>query len=225
MIGEEQNFGICKEATETTALSIKKVVDEGVQVGIVIGGGNLFRGEKTSKDLQIPRAQADYIGMLATLMNGLILKQALDNLGCECRIMSALKCIELAEPVIWNKAIEHLEKHRVIIFSGGTGNPYFTTDTAASLRASEIRADILLKATKVDGVFDKDPKTHSDAKKYTNLTFTEVLEKNLKVMDATAISLCRDNGIPILVFNLFKEDNLLKAVYGENCGTIVQGDG
>lgn len=218
------SFGISKEACTTLAASIQEILSLGVQCGIVLGGGNIFRGLQGSSALSIPRAQADYVGMLATLMNGLIFQEALIQQGINCRVMSSLKILELTEPALWNKAIDYLERGRVVIFVGGTGNPYFTTDTAAALRASEIKADILLKGTKVDGIYDKDPKQNANAKLFKRLSFTKFLEKNLKVMDATAISLCRDNHLPIKVFNALNKGALKQAVCSADSGTVVTGE-
>lgn len=223
LMGTHQ-FGISKESCNELAQSIKAMADLGVQFGIVIGGGNIFRGLQGSQALSIQRAQADYVGMLATLMNALIFQEALASAGLDCRIMSSLKLLELTEPAQWNKAIDYLEKGRVIIFAGGTGNPYFTTDTAAALRASEIQADILLKGTKVEGVYNKDPKQFSDAIKYDTISFTDALDQHLKVMDATAISLCRDNEISIKVFNSLNKNALKMAIFDPNFGTLIQGE-
>ncbi len=219
-----QHFGIEKEACSTLASTIKEIVDMGVQIGIVLGGGNIFRGLHGSESLGIKRAQADYIGMLATLMNGLIFQQTLSNAGIDSRVMSGYKGFDIVEPAIWSMAVKHLDKQRVVIFVGGTGNPFFTTDTAAALRASEIDAQLLIKATKVDGVYDKDPLQYPNAKKYDTLNYTQVLEQNLKVMDATAISLCRDNDIPIMVLNMTSKTALVDAIHHKNTGTLVRGE-
>lgn len=196
-----QGFGIQQEALERLAQSLKTVKEEGIQLGIVIGGGNLFRGIQLN-NATIPRTPADQIGMLATLMNGLLLEQALNAIGCSARVLTALECPRVAETYTWHKATEYLSKGDILIFSGGTGNPYFTTDTAAALRASEIQADVLVKATKVDGVYDKDPLKHKDAIKYDTITYSQVLNDKLKIMDATAIAMCRESSTPVFVFNM-----------------------
>lgn len=200
---------------------IKECVDLGVQIGIVVGGGNFWRGRTSGK---MDRTRADHIGMLATAMNALAVADALESLGVTVRVQTAIPMQAVAEPYIRNRSMRHLEKGRVVIFGCGTGNPFFSTDTAASLRAAEIEADIIFKATMVDGVYDKDPKAYSDAVKYDKLTFTEVLEKGLNVMDATAAAMCKDNDLPILVFNIDEPENILKAVCGESIGTIVKED-
>jgi uridylate kinase len=204
------------------AQEIKEVKNLGLEVAIVIGGGNIFRGMAASST-GMDRASADYMGMLATVMNGIALQDALEKIDVQTRVQTAIEMREVAEPYIRRRAIRHLEKGRVVIFSGGTGNPYFTTDTAASLRAMEIGADIILKATKVDGVYDQDPLLHKGARKFEELTYLDVLKKRLKVMDATAISLCMDNRIPIVVFNLKKRGNVKRVVLGERVGTKVRG--
>jgi uridylate kinase len=194
-------------------------------VGIVIGGGNIFRGIHLEK-MGLQRTPADLMGMLATLINGIALQQALASIHCPAKVMSSLECPRAVEPYSWRRALECLEEGNVLIFVGGTGNPYFTTDTAAALRASEIRADIFLKATKVDGVYDKDPLKYSDAKKYNSLSYSQALAEKLEVMDATSIALCRNNNIPMLVFNmnLLEEDKILAALSEKSLGTIVKGD-
>lgn len=192
-----------------------------VQMGIVIGGGNIFRGLSASAQ-GMDRASSDYMGMLATVINSLALQDALEKRGLATRVQSAIAMSEIAEPYIRRKAIRHLEKGRIVIFAAGTGNPYFTTDTAASLRAMEINADVIMKATKVDGIYDKDPKEHKDAELYEELTYMDVLKQGLKVMDATAITLCMDNKLPIITFNLTKRGNIARVVRGESIGTIVQ---
>ena len=197
--------------------AIKEVVDAGAEVGIVVGGGNFWRG-RTSGDME--RTRADQIGMLATVMNALSVADALENLGVEVRVQAALQMQQVAEPYIRNRATRHLEKGRVVIFACGTGNPFFSTDTAAALRAAEINADIIFKATMVDGVYDKDPKKYPDAVKYDTLTFTQVLTDQLNVMDMTAATMCRDNKLPILVFDM-AEGNFVKAINGEKIGTLV----
>jgi len=198
---------------------IKKCADLGVQVGIVVGGGNFWRGRSSGK---MDRTRADHIGMLATAMNALAVADALESLGVTVRVQTAVTMQSVAEPYIRNKAMRHFEKGRVVIFGCGTGNPFFSTDTAASLRAAEIEADIIFKATMVDGVYDKDPKVYPDAVKYDQITFTEVLEKGLNVMDSTAAAMCKDNNLPILVFNIDEPENILKAVCGEPIGTVVK---
>jgi uridylate kinase len=198
------------------------VVAIGVQLGIVIGGGNIFRGLAASAE-GMERTCADYMGMLATVINSLALQSTLERVGVPTRVQTAIEMREVAEPFIQRRAIRHLEKGRVVIFAAGTGNPYFTTDTAATLRAVEIKADIILKATNVDGVYDRDPVLYADAIMYDKVSYTEVLTKNLKVMDATAISLCRDNGLPLNIFNLQKAGNIKRVICGENVGTIVGG--
>ena len=196
-----QKFGITEDACRDMALAIKGMRDDGLQVAIVIGGGNIFRGISLN-ELGVQRTPADQMGMLATLMNGIALQQALSYIGCRTRVMSALECPKVADPYSWHHAIEALESGNVLIFVGGTGNPYFTTDTAAALRASEIHADILLKATKVDGIYNKDPLINRDAIKYDVMTYSQILAEKLAVMDATATALCMSNKIPMLVFNM-----------------------
>ncbi len=198
--------------------SIKKCVDAGVQVGVVVGGGNFWRGRSSGA---MDRTRADHIGMLATAMNALAIADSLEALGCDVRVQTAIIMQQVAEPYIRNKAVKHLKKGRVVVFGCGTGNPFFSTDTAASLRAVEIEADIFLKATLVDGVYDKDPHKYSDAKKYDTLTFSQVLSDELGVMDSTAATMCRDNGMKMLVFDLSRPDNIYDAVMGENVGTVV----
>jgi uridylate kinase len=199
---------------------IKEVVDLGVEIAVVIGGGNFWRGTSASAN-GIDRTTADYIGMLATIMNALGLQNALENIGVLTRVQTAISMQEVAEPFIRRKAVRHLEKKRVVIFAGGTGNPYFTTDTAAALRALEIDAEIIFKATKVDGVYDKDPKRFKDAKKYRELDFTTALNKDLRVMDSTAISLCRENNLPIIVFDIKVPGNIKGVIMGKEIGTLV----
>ena len=199
--------------------SIKKCADIGTEVGIVVGGGNFWRGRSSGN---MDRTRADHIGMLATAMNALAVADALESLGAIVRVQTAISMQQVAEPYIRNRAVRHLEKGRIVIFGCGTGNPFFSTDTASSLRAAEIEADIILKATMVDGVYDKDPHKYSDAVKYDTLTFAEVLNKNLAVMDSTAASMCKDNNIPILVFNLSRPDNIFDAVCGKESGTLVK---
>jgi len=218
----KHSSGIDQEVVGAVAAEIREVVALGVQLGIVIGGGNIFRGLAASAE-GMERTCADYMGMLATVINSLALQSALERAGVPARVQTAIEMKEVAEPFIQRRAIRHLEKGRVVIFAAGTGNPYFTTDTAATLRAVEIKADIILKATKVDGVYDRDPVRYADAMMYDKISYTEVLTKNLKVMDATAISLCRDNGLPLSVFNLQKAGNIKRVICGENVGTIVGG--
>lgn len=214
--------GIDPEVVEVVAGEIREVAALGVQLGIVIGGGNIFRG-MTASAKGMDRTTADYMGMLATVINSLALQSALEHVGVPTRVQTAIEMREIAEPFIQRRAVRHLEKGRVVIFAAGTGNPYFTTDTAATLRAVEIKADIILKATKVDGVYDRDPVKYADAVMYKKISYTEVLTKNLKVMDASAISLCRDNGLPLNVFNLQKAGNIKRVICGEPVGTIVGG--
>ncbi|MEI7637379.1 MAG: UMP kinase [Syntrophus sp. (in: bacteria)] len=218
----ERSFGIDFDTVNVIAKEIKEVVDLGVQLGLVVGGGNIWRGAEAAKR-GMERSAADYTGMLATLINCLALQHALEHIGVQTRVQSALGVQEIAEPYIQRRAIRHLEKGRVVIFAGGTGNPFFTTDTAASLRAVEIRAEVIMKATKVDGVYDRDPVGNPDAIMFKKISYNEVLTKNLKVMDATAISLCRENGLPIIVFNLKKTGNIKAVICGNNIGTLVEG--
>lgn len=213
-------FGIDPEVNNSIARQVKEVNREGTQIAIVIGGGNIFRG-LTAASSGMDRSTADYMGMLATMLNGLALQDALEKSGVYTRVMTAIEMRELAEPYIRRRAIRHLEKGRVIIFVCGTGNPYFTTDTAAALRAVEINADMILKATKVDGVYSKDPVKHKTAKKFDKLSYMEVLKKKLKVMDTTAVSLCMDNELPIVVFNIKKSGNIRRAINGQKIGTVI----
>jgi len=213
-------FGIDPATVDFIAGEIKSTVAKGAQVAVVIGGGNIFRGvEAATRGME--RVTADNMGMLATAINALALQNALERTGTPTRVQSAIEMRELAEPYIRRRAIRHLEKGRVVIFAAGTGNPYFTTDTAAALRAVEINAEIILKATKVDGVYSSDPARNPEAKKFKSITYIDVLRKGLKVMDSTAISLCMDNRLPIMVFNLRKKGNIIKAVSGANVGTII----
>ena len=216
----ELGFGIDPKVNTSIAKQIKEVRNEGVDVAVVIGGGNIFRG-LTAASRGMDRSTADYMGMLATMLNGLALQDALEKIGTDTRVITAIEIRELAEPYIRRRAIRHLQKGRVVIFVCGTGNPYFTTDTAAALRAMEIGADLIMKATKVDGVFSKDPVKYKNARKYDTLTYLEVLKKKLKVMDATAISLCMDNSLPIMVFNVKKTGNIKRAVNGQKIGTLI----
>jgi uridylate kinase len=218
----KSSFGIDPEVVDTIASEIRGVVDLGVQLGVVIGGGNIFRGVEAGAR-GMDRTSADYMGMLATVINSLALQSALEHRDVETRVQTAIEMKAIAEPFIQRRAIRHLEKGRVVIFGAGTGNPYFTTDTAATLRAVEIKADILIKATKVDGIYDRDPVRDANAVKYKKISYTEVLTKNLKVMDSTAISLCRDNALPLVVFNLQTAGNIKRVVCGEAVGTVVGG--
>lgn len=211
------NTTVIKQIAEDVSAAYKT----GVQIGLVIGGGNIFRGVAASAE-GMDRASSDYMGMLATMINALALQDALENAGVPTRVQSAIAMAEIAEPYIRRRAIRHLEKGRLVIFGAGTGNPYFTTDTAASLRAMEINAQIIMKATKVDGIYDKDPMKNPDATKYDRISYIDVLNQGLQVMDSTAISLCMDNKLPIMTFDLMKSGNILKAVMGEQIGTIVQ---
>src|SRR5512144_876440 len=218
----DQPFGIDPAVTSFIAHEIGEIQQLGVQTGIVIGGGNLFRGLAASAK-GMDRATGDYLGMLATVINARALQDALEHHGIVTRLATAIEMRAVAEPFIRRRALRHLEKGRVVVFAAGTGNPYFTTDTAAALRAMEINADAILKATKVDGVYDRDPKADPRAKKFRKLTYIDVLQRNLKVMDATAVSLCMDNGLPIVVFDLTKRGNIVRAVLGEEIGTVVRG--
>ena len=210
--------GLNYDVMNSICESIKKCVDAGVQVGVVVGGGNFWRGRSSGA---MDRTRADHIGMLATAMNALALADVLESLGCIVRVQTAITMQQVAEPYIRNRAVRHMEKGRVVIFGCGTGNPFFSTDTAASLRAVEIEADIFLKATLVDGVYDKDPHKYPDAKKYDQLTFSQVIGEDLGVMDSTAAAMCRDNKMKMLVFDLSRPDNIFDAVMGENVGTVV----
>ncbi len=219
----EQGYGIDPLTITTIANEVKEVVECGVQLALVIGGGNIFRGLAASSK-GMDRASADYMGMLATMINSLAMQDALEKIGVDTRVQSAIAMQEVAEPYIRRRAIRHLEKGRVVIFGAGTGNPYFTTDTAASLRAMEIGAEVILKGTKVDGVYSADPKKDPTALKFSKLTYIEVLKKGLQVMDATATSLCMDNNLPIIVFDVTTDGNVKKVVCGEEIGTIVKGE-
>ena len=219
----EQEFGISSDVITSYAKQIKEIVDLGVEVSIVIGGGNIFRGISGAAQ-GVDRVTGDHMGMLATVINSLALQNSIEKLGVPTRVQTAIEMPKVAEPFIKRRAQRHLEKGRVVIFGAGTGNPYFTTDTAAALRAIEMETDVVIKATKVDGIYDKDPVKYPDAKKYETVTYNEVLAKDLKVMDATAISLCRENKLPIIVFNSLIEGNLKKVVMGEHIGTIVVAD-
>jgi uridylate kinase len=217
----EKSFGIDRSFTTYLAQEIKDIHALGIEISVVIGGGNIFRGVSDSAR-GMDRVAADHMGMLATVINGIALQDALEREGVFTRVQSAIEMREVAEPFIRRRAIRHLEKGRVVIFAGGTGNPYFSTDTAAALRAMEIKAQIILKGTKVDGIYDADPQIHKDAVKFESLTYLEVLKRELKVMDATAISLCKDNQLPIIVYSLRQAGNLRRIVTGERVGTIVK---
>lgn len=219
LMGDKQ-YGIDTDKLNEYSREIKKAVDMGCEVAIVIGGGNIFRGVSGAAK-GMDRVQGDYMGMLATIINGMALQGALEDIGLKTRLQTAIEMDKIAEPFIKRRAVRHLEKGRVVIFGAGTGNPYFTTDTAATLRAIEIGADVILKGTRVDGIYDSDPEKNDNAVKFNNLSFTEVIEKNLKVMDMTAFTLSQENNLPIIVFDMNKEDNLLKIISGENVGTIV----
>ncbi|MGM9977632.1 MAG: UMP kinase [Clostridium sp.] len=214
----ESGFGLDFNVAKRIALEIKELVDMGIQVGAVVGGGNIWRGRSGEG---MDRTTADYMGMLATCINGLALQDSLEQIGVDTRVQTAIEMKAVAEPYIRRRAVRHLEKGRVVIFSAGTGNPYFSTDTTAALRAAEIEAEVILLAKKVDGVYDKDPHKYDDAKKYDKLTYLEILDQGLQVMDSTATTLCMDNNIPILVFGLDEPGNIRKAVNGENIGTLV----
>jgi uridylate kinase len=220
MLAGEQGYGIQPSVLEGLADEIAGVVALGVQVAVVIGGGNIFRGIAASAS-GMERASADYMGMLATVLNALALQNALERKGTSTRVQSAIEMRQLAEGYIRRRAIRHLEKNRVVIFAGGTGNPYFSTDTAAALRAMEIGAQVIMKGTKVDGIYDSDPLTNANAKKYADIPFMTILNQNLKVMDSTAVSLCMDNKLPLIVFNLKEKGNFERVVRGEPIGTLV----
>lgn len=216
-----KSYGIDPDVLEQYAQEIKKVHELGVEIAIVIGGGNIFRGVQGVEGGMDDRAQADYMGMLATVINAMALQGALEKHGLYTRLLSAIKMEQIAEPFIRRRAIRHLEKGRIVIFGAGTGNPYFTTDTAASLRSVEIEADVLLKGTRVDGIYSADPEKDSSAVRYNNLTFTEAIQRQLKVMDMTAFTLCQENQLPIVVFDMNKTDNLVNLLKGEEVGTLV----
>ncbi|MBR4092511.1 MAG: UMP kinase [Oscillospiraceae bacterium] len=217
----EKSMGLDYNIITGICESIKKCYDAGVEIGIVVGGGNFWRGRSSGA---MDRTRADHIGMLATAMNALAVADILESIGVPVRVQTAITMQQVAEPYLRNRAVRHLEKRRVVIFGCGTGNPFFSTDTAASLRAAEIDAEIILKATMVDGVYDKDPNQYDDAVRYSTINFSEILAKGLKVMDMTAASMCRDNNIPILVFNLDNPDNIYKSLLGEDVGTLVTTD-
>jgi len=219
-LGDAQGMGISPEAVQHMADQIREVRDLGVQVVMVVGGGNIFRG-LTGSERGIERATGDYMGMLATIINSLALQDALEKLGAPTRVQSAIAMAQIAEPFIRRRAVRHLEKGRVVIFGGGTGNPYFSTDTAAALRANEIGAEVILKATKVDGIYDSDPKKNPKAVRFDKISYLDALQRQLKVMDSTAFSLCMDNKMPIIVFDFFKAHNMKKVGLGEKVGTLV----
>lgn len=219
----DQSFGIDPLVLNSVASEISSIHNLGVEIGIVMGGGNIFRGLQ-SKSFGVRRVAGDHMGMLATIINALALAEALNRMECETRVMTAIDMIRIAEPYTRGRAISHLSKNRIVLFGAGTGNPYFTTDTAAALRAMETGADVLLKATNVDGVYDADPELEPSAKLFTRLTYHEVLKRNLKVMDITAVSLVMGEKLPIIVFNLTKKGNIIKAITGENIGTIITGE-
>jgi uridylate kinase len=219
-LGGPTGLNISPEAVQNMAAQIREVRDLGVQVVVVVGGGNIFRGLSGS-ERGIERATGDYMGMLATVINALALQDALEKIGVATRVQTAISMAQVAEPFIRRRAVRHLEKGRVVIFGGGTGNPYFSTDTAAALRANEIGAEVVLKATKVDGIYDSDPKKNPQAMRYAQIRYAEALQKQLKVMDSTAFSLCMDNKMPIIVFDLFRPHNLKRVVMGERVGTLV----
>jgi uridylate kinase len=217
----KNGYGIDPKVLDFFSDEIKKVHDIGVQLGIVIGGGNIFRG-LNAEEQGIDRVTGDQMGMLATMINSLALQNAVEHKGTDSRLMSSIQMNEVAEPYIRRRAIRHFEKGRVVIFGAGTGHPYFSTDTAASLRAVEIEANVIVKGTRVDGVFDSDPEKNPEALKYESISYLDVLTKNLRVMDLTAVSLCKENKLPMVVFNMDVPDNLLKLVYGENIGTVIK---
>ena len=218
----EKSYGMDPQMLAQYAHDIKSIIDMGVQVALVIGGGNIYRG-MNEKETGIERAQGDYMGMLATVINGIAMQSMLEKVGVQTRLQSAIKMEQIAEPYIRRRAIRHVEKGRVVIFGAGTGNPYFTTDTAGSLRAIEISADVILKGTRVDGIYTADPEKDPTATRYNVITFQECLSQNLKVMDMTAFTLCMENNLPIIVFNMNKPDNLRRVVTGEKVGTLVRG--
>jgi uridylate kinase len=220
VLAGEQGFGIDPKKATELANEVKSIYEMGVSIGLIIGAGNIFRGlQASSKGMD--RVTGDYLGMLATIMNAISLQDALEKVGVETRTLSAITVSKIAEPYIRRRALRHMEKGRVVIIAGGTGNPYFTTDTAAALRATELHAEVLIKGTKVDGVYDKDPVVNSDAKRYKNISFNEVLSKNLRVMDLTAITLCKENALPIRIFNINNKGDLKRLLNGEDIGTTV----
>ncbi|MDP8217906.1 MAG: UMP kinase [Candidatus Theseobacter exili] len=218
----KSSYGIDPEEVKNIAYKIKEVHEAGVELSLVVGGGNIYRGLAHSQSEGIERATADYMGMLATVINGMALQNAMELAGVKTRLLTALEIQRVAEPYIRRRAVRHLEKGRVVIFAAGTGNPYFSTDTAAALRAKEINAEVIFKATKVDGVYSADPKKDLNAVKYDELAYIDVLNQRLKVMDATAISLCMENNLPIVVFNMWDEGSIMRAIKGEKIGTLVK---
>jgi uridylate kinase len=222
LLGKSQSFGINSDVLKTVAAEIAETAKLGVQIAVVVGGGNIWRGAQQGSGMD--RASADYVGMLATVMNAVSLQSAIEKQGVTTRVQTAIPIAQLAEPYIRRRAIRHLEKGRVVIFAAGTGNPYFTTDTAAALRAMEIEAEVLLMAKNIDGVYDKDPKKHPDARRYSAVSFTDALHRELRVMDATAFALCRDNDLSIAVFELASAGNIQRVVCGEPIGTIVKNN-
>ena len=221
ILAGDKGFGVDPAKANLLAQEIKSVADLGLEIGVVIGAGNIIRGEMAAEG-GMERVPADYLGMLATIINAITLQDALEKVGCETRTLSAITISQLAEPYIRRRALRHLEKGRIVIIAGGTGNPYFSTDTAAALRATELGADILLKGTKVDGVYDKDPVKHDDAKKYDILSFQKVIEDGLRVMDLTAVTLCKENNLPIIVFAINNAGSLLTVVQGNSIGTLIK---
>ena len=220
VLAGEEGFGIDPAKATRLAVEVKSIHDLGIDIGLVIGAGNIFRGmQAAAKGMQ--RVTGDYLGMLATIMNAICVQDALENLGTVTRTLSAITVAQIAEPYIRRRAIRHLEKGRIVVVAGGTGNPYFTTDTAAALRATELGAEVLIKGTKVDGVYDKDPVVHSDAIKYDRVSYKEAIQKELRIMDMTAISLCKENSLPIKVFNINRSGDLKKLILGEPIGTLV----
>ena len=220
VISGEKGFGIDYQKAAELALEIKSLHELNIDIGLIIGAGNIFRGmEAASKGME--RVSGDYLGMLATIMNAITMQDALEKINVESRTLSAITVSQISEPYIRRRALRHLDKKRVVIVAGGTGNPYFTTDTAAALRATELKAEVLIKGTKVDGVYDKDPALNSDAKKFKKLNYSDVISKNLRVMDLTAITLCKENNLPVQVFDINKYGNLRKLVLGKNIGTII----
>ena len=220
VLAGEEGFGIDPAKATQLAVEVKSIHDLGIDIGLVIGAGNIFRGmQAAARGMQ--RVTGDYLGMLATIMNAVCMQDALENLGSVTRTLSAITVAQIAEPYIRRRAIRHLEKGRIVVVAGGTGNPYFTTDTAAALRATELGAEVLIKGTKVDGVYDKDPLVHSDAIKYDRVSYTEAIQKELRIMDMTAISLCKENSLPIKVFNINRNGDLKKLILGEPIGTLV----
>ena len=221
VLAGDQQFGIDPVMASRLASEIQSIHKLNVRIGLIIGAGNIFRGmEAATKGME--RVTGDYLGMLATIMNAISLQDALENVGVETRTLSAITVSQISEPYIRRRALRHLDKNRVVIVAGGTGNPYFTTDTAAALRATELKAEVLLKGTKVDGVYDKDPITNGDAIKYDEIKYSEILNKNIRVMDLTAITLCKENSLPIQVFNINKSDNLKKIILGKSIGTMIK---